>query len=341
MAPSHYRRAVVIGGTGFLGRHICTALAAQGHDVLAIARKAADPIPRTAFTALDILTADDTEISAALSGAELVINAAGDAWQGDEAAMAASHQPLVQRLVDTLAAHAHRPRLIHLGSVHEYGPLTPPHPVTEDHTPAPGTVYARTKLAASTHLLDATEAGRVDGCVLRVTNVCGPGLPPGSFLGHLTRQLRRTQQTRQPLSLTLADDQRDYIDVRDVATAVLHAATAPVTGRVLNIGQGHPTPIRELAHQLIALSGLPPHLIHTRTAPLTSNGSGWTSVDTGLATRLLDWTPRISLEQSLHDQWATPTEATAEAGSAAPATPTKPAGPASRGEPVPSSDEGH
>ncbi|WP_267882014.1 NAD-dependent epimerase/dehydratase family protein, partial [Streptomyces sp. NRRL F-6674] len=45
MAHIRDRKAVVIGGTGFIGRHICRALAKRGYEVLAMARKPADPIP--------------------------------------------------------------------------------------------------------------------------------------------------------------------------------------------------------------------------------------------------------------------------------------------------------
>ncbi|BBJ38851.1 hypothetical protein SSPO_015690 [Streptomyces antimycoticus] len=177
MAHMRDRQAVVIGGTGFIGRHICRALTKRGYEVLAIARKPAEPIPGVAFLRLDAVSAPSDDIARAAKSADLVVNAAGDSWEGDEESMTASHIPLVDRLVDAVATLPRRPRLVHLGSVHEYGPVPDGTAIAEDHPTAPHTPYARTKLIGSRIVLGAADAGRVDGCVLRVTNVCGPGTP--------------------------------------------------------------------------------------------------------------------------------------------------------------------
>ncbi|QKV91016.1 NAD(P)-dependent oxidoreductase [Streptomyces sp. NA02950] len=303
MAISRNRRAVVVGGTGFIGRHICRALARQEYDVLAMARKPAEAIPGVAFLALDAVAAPIGEIAAAMGSADLVVNAAGDSWEGDGERMTASHIPLVDQLVSAVATLPRRPRLLHLGSVHEYGPVPDGTAIAEDHPTAPGTPYARTKLVGSRIVLDSADAGRVDGGVLRVTNVCGPGAPYGSFLGRLAARLRETGEDT-PLTLTLVDDRRDFIDVRDVADAVVLAAGAPVTGRAVNIGQGTATGMRELVGLLISASRVPPRLVREEDAPVHSKGGSWTQADIRLARTLLGWSPKVPLKESLYDLWA-------------------------------------
>ncbi|MEU8724006.1 MULTISPECIES: NAD-dependent epimerase/dehydratase family protein [Streptomyces] len=303
MAHMRDRQAVVIGGTGFIGRHICRALTKRGYEVLAIARKPAEPIPGVAFLALDAVSAPSDDIARAAKSADLVVNAAGDSWEGDEESMTASHIPLVDRLVDAVATLPRRPRLVHLGSVHEYGPVPDGTAIAEDHPTAPHTPYARTKLIGSRIVLGAADAGRVDGCVLRVTNVCGPGTPRGSFLGGLAHRLRRTTEDA-PLSLTLVDDRRDFIDVRDVAEAVALAASGPVTGRAINIGQGDASSMRELAWLLISASQVPADLVREENGTVHSKGGSWTQADIRLARRLMGWSPQVALKESLHDLWA-------------------------------------
>ncbi|WP_236670081.1 NAD-dependent epimerase/dehydratase family protein, partial [Streptomyces antimycoticus] len=75
MAHMRDRQAVVIGGTGFIGRHICRALTKRGYEVLAIARKPAEPIPGVAFLALDAVSAPSDDIARAVKSADLVVNA--------------------------------------------------------------------------------------------------------------------------------------------------------------------------------------------------------------------------------------------------------------------------
>ncbi|WP_345648317.1 NAD(P)-dependent oxidoreductase [Streptomyces tremellae] len=295
--------AVVIGGTGFLGRHICTALAARGHDVTAVARKPAEPVPGARFLSLDAASAPIGEIAEALGSADVVVNAAGDIGADDEERMTAEHVLLVDRLVRAVATLSRRPRLVHLGTVHEYGPVPDGTAIAEDHPPSPVGVYARTKLAGSRIVLDAADAGDVDGCVLRVTNGCGPGAPTGGFLGRLAAQLRTTSE-EAPLTLTVVDDQRDFVDVRDIAEAVALGAGVRETRPLINIGSGTATSMRELAGILVSASGVPPHLVRKGRAPVHSKGGAWTQADIRLARSVLGWSPRVPLKQSLHDLWA-------------------------------------
>ncbi|MBI0315877.1 NAD-dependent epimerase/dehydratase family protein, partial [Streptomyces javensis] len=181
---------------------------------------------------------------------------------------------------------------------------------------APRTPYARTKLVGSRIVLGAADAGRVDGCVLRVTNVCGPGTPRGSFLGGLAHRLRHTTEDA-PLTVTLVDDRRDFIDVRDVAEAVVLAASSPVTGRVLNIGQGDAFSMRELAGLLIAASQVPDRLVREESGAVRSKGGSWTQADIRLARRLMGWSPKVALKESLHDLWAASATSSRPAAAAA------------------------
>lgn len=300
---AHAGSAVVIGGTGFLGRHICAALAAHGYEVLAVARKPAQPIPGARFLPLDVAAATVGDIAEAVGSADLVVNAAGDLGADDEERMTAGHVLLVDRLVRAVSTLRRRPRLLQLGTVHEYGPVPEGTAIAEDHPTAPGSLYARTKLAGSRIVLDATEAGRVDGCVLRLTNGCGPGAPLHGFLGRLAAQLRATSEDA-PLTLTAVDDQRDFVDVRDIAEAVVLAAGTRAPGRLINIGSGVATSMRELAGILVSVSGVPPHLVRKGQAPVHSKGGAWTQADIRLARGRLGWSPRVPLERSLRDLWA-------------------------------------
>ncbi|MFI6640446.1 NAD-dependent epimerase/dehydratase family protein [Streptomyces sp. NPDC050504] len=294
----------VIGGTGFIGRHLCTAFSRRGYRVLAVARRPPrEPLPAE-FTALDVLSATARQLTALLdaAGVRVVVNAATDSWDGTDEDMVRSHTDLVDTLVRALAGMARRPRLVHLGSVHEYGEFPYGVSVTEDRPPAPVTLYGRTKLAGTRTVLDAALAGRVDALVLRITNVCGPGTPRGSFLGKVA-DLLRAAAPDAPARLTVADARRDFVDVRDVADAVVRAAESPLSGTTLNIGQGTAVEVREILDLLVTASAVPPELVHRQEGAVRSNGANWTRADVGRAREALGWSPRIPLERSITDQW--------------------------------------
>ncbi|MFI0777865.1 NAD-dependent epimerase/dehydratase family protein [Streptomyces sp. NPDC021212] len=297
------RTVVVLGGAGFLGRRVCRAFGAlPGHRVLAVTRRPAAPVAGARTVVLDALTGPVGALHEVVADADVVVNAAGDTWEGTEDQMTASHIPLLERLLRALDAAPARPRLVQIGSVHEYGRVPPGTVVREEHPTVPATQYGRTKLAGTRMVLEATAAGAADGCVLRISNMCGPGSPRRSFLGGLALRLRKSAASGTRLSLPVVDERRDFVDVDDVASAVVAAAGAPVSGRLINIGQGAATGMRELAWLLVTVSGLPAHLVDEETVPASGDGS-WIRLDTTLAGTLLGWSPRTSLKDSLRGLW--------------------------------------
>ncbi|KZM75343.1 NAD-dependent epimerase/dehydratase family protein [Nocardia terpenica] len=294
----------VLGATGGVGRFVCAAFARAGYDVLAVARRYTAHVYDHEFAPLDVAAADPREIAAVLdaAGVSVVVNATGS-WGRTEPELVYAHVTLIERLLAALPLLSRRIRLVHIGSIHEYGPVPAGTLIDETRTPAPTTAYARTKLIGSEAVLDVTHAGVVDGVVLRAVNVCGPGTTSASFLGAVVDKLRAAIPG-EVVELTVADARRDFLDVRDLADAVVKAATAPAVGRAVNIGWGVAMSMRELVGLLHTVSGLPEDAVRALDAVLESKGGGgWTQADIRLAADLLGWKPTIGLSESLRDMW--------------------------------------
>ncbi|MFG2318201.1 NAD-dependent epimerase/dehydratase family protein [Streptomyces tendae] len=314
-------RVVVLGGTGFVGRHVCAALLSEGEgegkgkgpDVVAVSRRPGPPPSGPRPLALDLCRTPPAELADALTGDRptLVVNAAGAVWAATEEHMVAANTELVRRLVDALR-RARRPvRLVHLGSVNEYTPSADGRPVDEGTPTRPTTAYGRTKLAGTELVLEAARRGDIDALVLRMANVAGPGSPPASLLGRVAHQLRlacaegRTAEIRlKPLRA-----ERDFIDAQDAVGAVLTAARSGVGGRVLNIGSGEAVPVRSLVDLLIKVSGVAAHVVEEPEQGAGDGPPERLEVDIRLARELLGWTPRRRLEDAVADQWRDLSEA--------------------------------
>ncbi|MEV6014622.1 MULTISPECIES: NAD(P)-dependent oxidoreductase [unclassified Streptomyces] len=306
---------VVLGGTGFLGRRIGAACAAHGARVHLVSRAApaSAAAPGVSAVGLDLVTASPREIAELFAAArpDVVVNAAGRAWQADEAQMAAGNAELVERVLTALAGlPGPQVRLVQLGTVHEYGAGAPDTATAEDHEPAPVTPYGRTKLLGTRAVLRATGEREVEGVVLRLANVIGAGVPRGSLFGrvaaHLGEAARADARGEKPAELRLPALRaaRDLVDADDVTAAVLAAATAPaadVAGQVINVGRGTAVPMRALVDRMVELSGLELPVAEEAERSGSRTDVPRQCLDISRARRLLGWTPLRGLDDSLRD----------------------------------------
>jgi NAD(P)-dependent dehydrogenase (short-subunit alcohol dehydrogenase family) len=105
-------RAVVLGGTGFVGRPVCRALAQRGFEVVAVARHNRSVPHATSIVPMDLATADQAEIAAMLRerNAAVVVNAAGGMWGLSDDEMVFANTTLTEHVIGAVAALPHRPR---------------------------------------------------------------------------------------------------------------------------------------------------------------------------------------------------------------------------------------
>jgi nucleoside-diphosphate-sugar epimerase len=321
------RGLLVLGATGTVGRHVTAALRAAGDAVTPVSR--GGPAP------LDLTAAGPEELAGLLRRyrPDVVVNACGRIWHATDEELWAVNAEAVARLAAVMAELPWRPRLVHLGSVHEYGPGDPGAGIREDRAPAPVTPYGRAKLGGTRAVLDAVRTRALDAVVLRVANVFGPATSTSSVLGgvaeHLVRAERERRRDDPPVRLRLAPlrARRDFVDVRDVADAVVAAAhartvTDPAPAAhadrpraaepVINVGSGTAVLVRALVDRLVALSGVPVRIERTADQDPRRVDVEWQRLDIGRARRLLDWRPRRDPDASLRDLLASRRQETTE-----------------------------
>lgn len=168
----------VTGATGRIGLPLVRALRAQGHEVRALVRSAAK---EAALLELGVqLVRGDLNDAEALrrgaEGAERVFHLAGGVRgpgritpdvlnrQGTEAVLAAC------RGVGELKS------FVYASSCAVYGDRSNLW-VEEDFEPSPNTRYGRAKADAEALVLQATQAGDLNGVIARIAAVYGPGFP--------------------------------------------------------------------------------------------------------------------------------------------------------------------
>lgn len=176
-------------------------------------------------------------------------------------------------------------------------------PQDESHPTRPASTYSRARLRAE----ERAAASSRPVLQARIFNVIGPGQPERFLPGSLASQLARILRGRSPpvLRLGLLQATRDYIDVRDVAEALVRLARSELVGPV-NVGSGVETPVQRVFDGLLARArarGAPPiEVIQSADRPvqLSRQQAGVERL------RGLGFRPCFDLDRSLSDllDWA-------------------------------------
>lgn len=281
-------RALVTGGTGFLGPQLARELADNGFEVTAVGRSRGDVTDAQAMRRL----VDETRPTR-------VFQLAGIRDGGLDELLHINVWGTVN-VLEAVAAEAPAARVVVVGSAAEYGETTR-EPVDEDHPLQPLTDYGVAKTAQE---LAATAVAKRRGLHLtrvRLFNVLGPGEPTSFVASAIAGRIVAIQAgtARPPLRTGDLSTRRDFVDVRDVARALRLAATRGDAGAVYNVCSGTATPIRTLVEELLAVAGL--HVaVDSTPEPAALNVRG----HAGTAERLraaTGWEPEHSLRDSLAD----------------------------------------
>jgi dTDP-6-deoxy-L-talose 4-dehydrogenase [NAD(P)+] len=233
-------RVVVLGGTGFIGRHVRAALVRCAYDVRSLSSRDIDLAQGGSAARLGAHI--DAETSVVMcSGITSTV--------GNTARSYCANRAMAVNLVRALRGQPAR-SVVFLSSTFVYGRRSRAVPIDEDEPAAPDCPYSRAKLA-SERLLCRLVAGPVT--VLRLPGVYGPGDEGRSVVSGLAARIAR----REEAELVGGGRQlRDYVHVEDVAHLIACMVETPFRG-VLNATSGEPIRIADLAALVSRVIGAP------------------------------------------------------------------------------------
>lgn len=317
-------RCLVTGAAGFLGRHVVERLLAEGHEVVAMVREAADAAALSPLPAA-VAVADLREraaLDAAVRGAEIVCHcAAAIPGSASPAETWASNVTGTANLLEAALAAGTR-RFVYVSTDSVYGdagsaPAHEEQPLDADYFDEGD--YPRSKLEGERLVLAAAPRG-IEVAIVRTCLLYGPGRSPGSDY------LRRWGARRVHVLWGGGKARISMGYVTDVAEAVVLAASRPeATGRIYNVSGGEPHSWREILEAVEAATGrarlflplpgeavLPvARAVHRVLAPLAPRLASRIdprtirflltdhAVDIGRIRRELGYAPRVSLAEGV------------------------------------------
>lgn len=294
---------LVTGAAGFIGTRTVDAFRSAGSHVVGVSYRGDAAV---GLEAMDVQDARQVEEVVACVRPSVVVNLAAVANPGEAQAnpqRAYDINVLGQlRLIQAMLRHTPGARLMAMSSAEIYGRIETGELVSEDAPLRPASVYATTKAAADLQALQYHLSDGLDVVRLRLFGSVGPGRSAEYFPGRQVHYLAAVLDGRaEPVVPTFSlAGARDYVDVRDVAEAIVAAANRGRAGAVYNVATGRAWPLRQIVERLIQIGGVAADINEERKLPPGRQGA----VVAGDGTRLREdtgWQPRITMEDSLHD----------------------------------------
>ncbi|HDR9492540.1 NAD-dependent epimerase/dehydratase family protein [Burkholderia stabilis] len=304
-------RVLVSGANGFVGRVVCAAAVARGHDVTALVRRPGLSIPGVrewVSPEPDFVSVGDAWAAGEI---DAVVHTAARVHQfgRHEAQLLDAYRRTnvdgTLRLAEAAYRHGCH-RFVSMSSVKALAERDAGRPLRETDTPRPLDAYGISKRETEEALVSLAARFRQQGISVRCPLVYGPGVA-GNFERLMSAVARRT-----PLPLGRASAPRSLVFVGNLADALL--ALAEHTGvcqSVYHVADRETLTVRELVEALGRHLGQPARLIDIPVGllQLAARVTGRTEtvrrlvdplrLDTGAIQHDLGWQPPFSCEEGL------------------------------------------
>lgn len=302
---------VIAGARGYIGSALARHLAARGRALRLVSRSREEPIIAKGPAPVEYVQADLRNVDnwrRLMDGADAIIHLSSRtdlrAAEADPSGDDAINVDPARALATAAQRSGFTPKVVFASTVTIVG-TQHGNPVNE-HTPdRPCSIYDRHKLACEAIFLEATKAGLLKSCSLRLPNVYGPGASVNLNRGILNIMMRRALNG-EPLTLYGKGSYvRDFIYLDDVVEAFAAAVDADVcdgSHYVIATGRGHTLgdAYRLVAEEAFAATGRRAEIVNVpEPADLYPIERRNFIGDSSLFRQRAGWRPTIALQDGI------------------------------------------
>ncbi len=300
-------KALVIGGNGFIGTHLVTALKAAGIHVRVFDRypsKFTEPDEKVEYITGDL--GNHGALNEIVNGIDWVFHLAYTTLpktSNDDPVYDVRSNLIdtIQLLQECTAFGIKKFVFVSSGGTVYGVPQTVP--IKETHVTDPICSYGITKLAIEKYLQLFYHLHGLEYVVLRLSNPYGPGQNPNAKQGAIGVFLG---QIAQGLPINIWGDGevvRDYVYIEDAVNALIKSARYQInsaTPRIFNIGSGEGHSINTIVKNIQSAVDVRVQLNYLPARDLDVSKN---VLDISLAKQKLDWQPSIGLADGISRSW--------------------------------------
>ena len=303
-------RVLLTGATGFVGPFLSELLHRSGYRVVAAVRREGKMPPGVSEAVIVGDIGAGTNWKAALVNIDAVIHLAGRAHVFESGAANSDAfmevNALGTKALATACAAAQVRRFVYLSTVKVNGEETHARPFGPTDDPSPQDAYGVSKLQGEKYLMAAAEQSKMDVVIVRPPLVYGPGVR-ANFA-----QMMRWVHRGWPLPLGAVKNARSLVSIWNLTDLLLRVLEHPqAAGRTFMASDGVDLSTPELLRLIGRSLGSPARVfripvstLHLAArvigaAPQISKLCGSLQVDIAATRQLLEWTPPLSMEESM------------------------------------------
>ena len=303
-------RVVISGAAGFIGSHLVDRYLADGHSVAGIDNLLTGDLANLrdamqssefSFVQADISERVPQDIQGS-DAPQLILHFASPASPVDYGNYPLETLRVNSRGTENLAAFALDcgSRFLFASTSESYGdPLE--HPQNERYWGNVNPVgvrscYDEAKRYGEAVVSTLVRTRQLDGRIIRIFNTYGPRMQMDD--GRVVPNFLRQALSGEALTIYGTGSQtRSFCYVDDLVEGIVRcAASEKARGTVVNLGNPEEHPIAEFAEIVCRIAGVE---LHTKPMPLPPDDPTRRCPDISRAKELLNWEPRVSLEDGL------------------------------------------
>lgn len=285
----------VYGANGFIGRHVVTRLAKNGHKVRAISRRFDRDFLQGLPENVDAIEADFSNSMAMLASLQ-DINAVVQLISSSSPSM--GNRMLIEDIRENVIPHVSFlqstveigiDKFVFISSGGTVYGVGAPVPTPETAHTNPLNSHGMTKLMIEKYIQMFSRVNELNYVILRVSNPFGPGQSFRKGQGLIAAALQRHREGRAIQIFGNGKSQRDYIYISDLVDAIETTVTrTDLHNQTLNIAKGEGRSVLEVLAAIETTLGVE---LAKEFIPARRTDVDVSILDISKARRLLSWSP--------------------------------------------------